>query len=343
MKAIRAHSFGGPDVLQLDDLPEPSPGAGQVRVRLHAAGVNPYDTYMLSGTYAIKPPLPYSPGADGAGVVEAVGDGVTGVRVGDRVYIGGTADHKAYGAYRQVVICATSQVHPLPERLSFAEGAAVNVPCLTASRALNRATPSGGDTVLVHGASGAVGLAAVQLARAAGLTVIGTAGSDDGLDLVVTEGAHHAVDHRDPQHVEKVTALTGGRGPDVIIEMLANVNLDLDLAMLAPRGRVVIVGNRGRIEIDPRRIMAKDAAVHGMSFWNQTDAEFAEAYEAVDAALASGALQSGGGPGTAARRRRRSPPAGDVAGRPRQDRARHGVADLSMARRAELQLRRRRL
>jgi len=290
MKAIRAHSFGGPDVLQLDDLPEPSPGAGQVRVRLHAAGVNPYDTYMLSGAYAIKPPLPYSPGADGAGVVEAVGDGVTGVRVGDRVYTGGTADHKAYGAYRQVVICATSQVHPLPERFSFAEGAAVNVPCLTASRALNRAAPTGGDTVLVHGASGAVGLAAVQLARAAGLTVIGTAGSEDGLDLVLTEGAHHAVDHRDPQHGEKVTSLTGGRGPDVIIEMLANVNLDLDLALLAPRGRIVIVGNRGRIEIDPRRIMAKDAAVHGMSFWNHTDAEFAEAYEAVDAALASGAL-----------------------------------------------------
>ena len=106
MKAIRAHSFGGPDVLQLDDLPEPSPGAGQVRVRLHAAGVNPYDTYMLSGTYAIKPPLPYSPGADGAGVVEAVGDGVSGVRVGDRVYTGGTADHKSYGAYRQVVMCS---------------------------------------------------------------------------------------------------------------------------------------------------------------------------------------------------------------------------------------------
>ena len=144
--------------------------------------------------------------------------------------------------------------------------------------------------MLVHGASGAVGLAAVQLARAAGLTVIGTAGSEAGLDLVLTEGAHHAVDHRDPQHGEKVTALTGGRGPDVIIEMLANVNLDLDLAILAPRGRVVIVGNRGRIEIDPRRIMAKDAAVHGMAFWNQTDAEFAEAYEAVDAALASGAL-----------------------------------------------------
>jgi NADPH2:quinone reductase len=290
MHAIRAHAFGGPDVLQLDELPDPSPGPGQVRVRLHAAGVNPFDTYMLSGTYAIKPPLPYSPGADGAGVIEAIGDGVSGVAIGDRVYIGGTADHKAYGAYRQVVLCRESQVHALPARISFSEGAAVNVPCVTAYRALHRATPKSGDTVLVHGASGAVGLAAVQLARAAGLTVIGSAGTDDGLELVVAEGAHHAVDHRDPQHVERVMSLTGGRGPDIIIEMLANVNLDHDLTMLAPRGRVVVVGNRGRIEIDPRKIMGKEGAIHGMAFWNQSDAELLAAYEAVGEALASGAL-----------------------------------------------------
>jgi NADPH2:quinone reductase len=290
MKAIRAHSFGGPEVLQLDELPDPTPGPGQVRVRLHAAGVNPFDTYMLSGTYAIKPTLPYSPGADGAGVLEAVGDGVRAFGVGDHVYIGGTVDHKAYGAYRQVVLCRESQVHPLPARVSFSQGAAVNVPCVTAYRALHRAMPRTGDTVLVHGASGAVGLAAVQLARAAGLTVIGSAGTDDGLELVVAEGAHHAVNHRDAQHVEKVMSLTGGRGPDVIIEMLANVNLDHDLTMLAPRGRVVVVGNRGRIEIDPRKIMGKEGAIHGMTFWNQSEEELLAAYQAVDDALASGVL-----------------------------------------------------
>jgi NADPH2:quinone reductase len=291
MQAIRAHAFGGPDVLQLDELPDPSPGPGQLRVRLHAVGVNPFDTYMLGGAYAIKPALPYSPGADGAGVVDAVGDGVTAFTAGDRVYIGGTADHKAYGAYRQVVLCGEAQVHALPDRVSFSEGAAVNVPCVTAYRALQRATPKSGETVLVHGASGAVGLAAVQLARAAGLTVIGSAGTDDGLELVAAEGAHHAVNHRDPQHVEKISSVTGGRGPDIIIEMLANVNLDHDLTMLAPRGRVVVVGNRGRVEIDPRKIMGKEGAVHGMAFWNQSDAELRAAYEAVDEALASGALR----------------------------------------------------
>lgn len=291
MKAIRAHSFGGPDVLRLDDIAEPTPGPGQVRVRLHAVGVNPFDTYMLSGTYAIRPPLPYSPGADGAGVVDAVGDGVSDVRAGDRVYVGGTAEHAGYGAYRQMVVCMPGQVHPLPERVSFAEGAAVNVPCVTAHTALQRAAPKPGDVVLIHGASGAVGIAAVQIARAAGFTVIGSAGSEDGLALIAAEGAHHAVDHRDPGHVERVQALTSGRGPDVIIEMLANVNLDHDLAMLAPRGRVVIVGNRGRVEIDPRKIMGKQGVVTGFTLWGLTPEELQQAHEAVGEALASGALR----------------------------------------------------
>ncbi len=291
MKAIRAHAFGGPDVLRSDDIPEPAPGPGQVRVRLHAVGVNPYDTYMLTGTYAIKPPLPYSPGADGAGVVEATAPDVTGVAVGDRVYTGGTADHQSYGAYREVVLCTVDQVHPLPERVSFAEGAAVHVPCLTAHVALERATPRGGDVVLVHGASGLVGLAAVQMARAAGLTVIGTAGTDDGLALVTAAGAHHAVDHRDPAHVDRVQTLTSGRGPDVILEMLANVNLDHDLTMLAPRGRIVIIGSRGRIEIDPRKIMSKHAVVTGLALWGLAAEEVRRGHEALGRALASGALR----------------------------------------------------
>ena len=291
MKAIRAHEFGGPEVLRYADMPEPAPGPGQVRGRLHSAGVNPFDTYMLTGTYAIKPPLPYSPGADGAGVVEAVGDGVTGLAVGDRVYTGGTADHQSYGAYRQVVLCTPSQVHPLPARVSFAEGAAVNVPALTAHVALERATPRGGDVVLVHGASGSVGLAAVQMARAAGYTVIGTAGTDDGLALVAAEGAHHVVDHRDAGHIEKLQTLTNGRGPDVILEMLANVNLDHDLTMIAPRGRIVVIGNRGRIEIDPRKIMAKHAVVTGLALWGLTAEEVTRGHEALAAALASGALR----------------------------------------------------
>ena len=291
MKAIRAHQFGGPEVLRYDEIDEPAPGPGQVRVRLQAVGVNPFDTYMLTGSYAIKPPLPYSPGADGAGVVEAVGDGVTAVAAGDRVYTAGTADHESYGAYRQVVVCGAGQVHPLPERVSFAEGAAVNVPCVTAHVALERASPRAGDVVLVHGASGAVGLAAVQMARAAGLTVIGSAGTDDGQALAAAEGAHHTVDHRDPKHIDQIQALTSGRGPDVILEMLANVNLDHDLTMIAPRGRIVVIGNRGRIDIDPRKIMGKHAVITGLALWGLSAEELRRAHEALGQALAGGALR----------------------------------------------------
>jgi NADPH2:quinone reductase len=201
----------------------------------------------------------------------------------------------AYGAYRQVVLCTEGQVHALPDRVSFAEGAAVSVPCLTAHVALERAAPRSGDVVLVHGASGAVGLAAVQMARAAGLTVIGTAGTDDGQELVRAEGAHHALDHRDPAHVERIQGITNGRGPDVILEMLANVNLDHDLTMIAPRGRIVVIGNRGRIEIDPRKIMAKHAVVTGLALWGLTPDEVGRGHDAIGAALTSGALRPGVG------------------------------------------------
>src|SRR5919198_1415980 len=123
MKAIRIHTFGEPEVMQLEEVPDPQPGPGQVVVRMHAVGVNPVETYIRAGIYP-KPPTPYTPGADGAGVVEAVGEGVTRVAVGDRVYTAGSLS----GTYAQQALCKEAQVHPLPQRASFAQGAAVNVP-----------------------------------------------------------------------------------------------------------------------------------------------------------------------------------------------------------------------
>ena len=128
MKAILVREFGGPEVLTVADVPDPTPAAGQVLVRVHAVGINPFDTYMRTGTYATKPPLPYTPGADGAGVVEAVGSGISGVAVGARVFFGGTATHQAYGADAEKVLCEPQQLHRLPDRLTFAQGAAVGVP-----------------------------------------------------------------------------------------------------------------------------------------------------------------------------------------------------------------------
>lgn len=291
MKAILAREFGGPEVLKLEEVPDPVAGKGQVRVKVHAVGVNPYDTYMRSGAYAIKPALPYTPGADAAGVIDQVGEGVSGLKSGDRVYVSGTSQGKAHGAYAAYVVCDPSQVHRLPERISFAQGAGLFVPYVTAWRALfGRAQARAGDIVFIHGASGGVGTAATQFARAAGMTVIGTAGSDAGLEVVRRQGAHHAVNHRNAGYLDEVTRLTGGSGPTLILEMLANVNLDNDLALIAPGGRIVIIGNRGRIEIDPRKIMFKDASVFGLALWGIPAEEQARAHQAIVAGLESGAL-----------------------------------------------------
>ncbi len=275
MRAIRVHEFGGPDVLKLEEVPDPIAGKGQVRVRVHAVGVNPYDTYMRAGGYALSPEPPYIPGADAAGVIDQVGQDVSGMRPGDRVYIGGTATSRAWGAYASLVVCKPHQVHPLPERLSFAQGAAINVPYATAWRAVfQRAQAERGETIFIHGASGSVGLAAVQMAHAAGLTVIGTAGTEEGAALARAQGAAHVLNHREAGYLDQLGLITNG-GPDIIIEMLANQNLDNDLAVLARNGRIVIVGNRGRTEIDPRRIMSKEATVRGTAFWNIAENDLA--------------------------------------------------------------------
>ena len=291
MKSILVREFGGPEVLKIEEVPDPVPAAGQVLVRVHAAGVNPFDTYMRTGNYAIKPPLPYAPGADGAGVVEAVGAGVTAFAVGARVFFGGTATNKAYGTYAQKVVSEPHQLHALPERLSFAQGAGIGVPYVTAWRALHdRARVQPGETVFIHGASGGVGLAATQIARAWGATVIGTASTAEGEAAVRSSGALHVLNHREPNYLDRLNTITGGRGPDVIVESLANVNLDNDLSALAFGGRVVIVGNRGRVEIDPRKTMGKDAAIVGMALWNTTPPDLARTYRAIEAGLSDGTL-----------------------------------------------------
>jgi NADPH2:quinone reductase len=290
MLAIVVRAFGGPEALQPEEVPDPIPGAGDVLVRIHAIGVNPYDTYMRSGAYAIRPDLPYIPGADAAGIIEHVGHDLSGVAIGDRVYICGTAAHRAYGAYASLVVCRPAQIHPLANRLSFAQGAAIGIPYVTAWRAVfDRAQAQPGETMLVHGASGAVGLAAVQIGHAAGLTVIGTAGTDEGAALVRAQGAAHVFNHREPGYLDRIGSITNS-GPDVVIEMLANQNLDADLSVLAPRGRVVVVGSRGRVEIDPRKTMAKEAAVLGTAFWNLGADDLARIYAALGQAFEEGKL-----------------------------------------------------
>jgi NADPH:quinone reductase len=292
MQAIRVHQFGGPEVMKLEDVPDPKPGSGQVLVRLHAVGINPVDAYVRAGTYTISAGLPFTPGSDAAGVVEAIGDGVKQWKRGDRVYIFGTASGIRAGAYVQLAVCDTSQVHRLPDNTTFAQGAAVGVPYSTACRALfQKARAIPGEIVFIHGASGDVGIAAVQLAVARGLRVIGTASSGRGQELVKQQGAQHVLDHHAPDYLEKLTALTEGRGPEVILEMLANVNLVKDLTVLAPHGRIVIIGNRGSIEFNPRAAMQRDATILSMMMPNASEIDLASIHAALVAGLANGSLK----------------------------------------------------
>lgn len=292
MRAIRVHEFGEPEVLRLEEVDDLTPGASQVVVRVRAAGVNPVETYIRSGIYP-KPPTPFTPGSDGAGVVQAVGAGVERVGVGERVYVAGSLS----GTYAEQALCREDQVQPLPERASFAQGAAMFVPYGTAYQALfhcGHAAPA--DTLFVHGASGGVGIAAVQLGRAAGMTVIGTASTQRGRALVSEQGAQYVCDHGAAAYVDEVKALAGEHGVDVILEMLANVNLDRDLDLLALRGRVVVIGNRGErnqgtIAINPRAAMIRDASIIGMTLRNATPAELVRIHAALVAGLANGALQ----------------------------------------------------
>ncbi|HSI33738.1 MAG TPA: NADPH:quinone reductase [Tepidisphaeraceae bacterium] len=281
MRAIRVHEFGEPDVLKLETVPDPTPGPGQVVVRAKAIGVNPVETYVRAGKYGPRQ-FPYVPGSDIGGVIESVGPGVTQWKAGDRVYTASTLS----GAYAELALCDAGKVFRLPDGVSFAAGAALGVPAATAYKAVfMRGQAKPGETVLVHGASGAVGLFCVQMLRAHGCTVVGTGGTAEGRELVKREGAHHALDHTAAGYLDELAKLTGGAGVELIVEMLANVNLDKDLGALAKFGRVVVVGNRGRIEIDPRQTMARDADVRGMTLMNVTDAELKSIHAALGAML----------------------------------------------------------
>jgi NADPH2:quinone reductase len=283
MRAIVVRAFGGPEVLALEDVPDPRPARGEILVRVRAIGVNPYETYIRTGTYTRTPKLPWTPGHDAAGIVEQVGEGVTSFRPGDRVYTIATLS----GAYAELVLAPEQGLVKLPERTTFAEGAALAVPYSTAWVALHRkARVQPGEVVLIHGASGGVGVATVQLARAAGAIVIGTAGTAEGERLVREQGAHHVLDHRAKDHLARA-----GREIDVIVEMLANENLNADLEALAPGGRVVVVGSRGKVEVDPRLTMTRDLTVQGMSLSNLTLEEKARLQPAIAAGLESGALR----------------------------------------------------
>ena len=292
VKAIRAHSFGGPEVLQLETVDDPVPGLGEVVVEVRAAGVNPADTYMRSGTYAIRPELPYTPGGDAGGVICAKGPDVTHHKVGDRVFVGTALSFDLTGCYAEKVKRRASEVLPLAEGISFAQAATFGVSYPTAHYALfERGGAKAGETVFIHGASGSVGSSAIQLAKRAGLRVVGSAGTAKGLELVRAEGVDHAVNHTEAGYMNDVRRVTGGNGPELILEMLANVNLAADMDLAAKYGRIIVIGNRGEITVNPRVAMMKELDIRGIALWNATAAQIEPIMRDILAGVADGSLR----------------------------------------------------
>uniref|UniRef100_A0A8R1DGJ8 PKS_ER domain-containing protein n=1 Tax=Caenorhabditis japonica TaxID=281687 RepID=A0A8R1DGJ8_CAEJA len=269
MRAAVVRSFGGPEAIELLTTARPSIKSDEVLVRNHAAGVNPVDTYIRAGQYAKLPPLPYSPGKDGAGVVEQIGDNVKHVKIGDRVWYGSELNSSAQ-------FTAVKNAFPLPDGVSFSEGASLGVPYLTAYRALfHLAGAKAGDVILVHGASGGVGSALMQLAAWKNIEAVGTAGSEQGIEFVRSLGAKKVYDHTKTGYVDEIKH-DYATGFNYIFEMSAHLNLNTDMGLLAPRGKIAVIGNRAETVINARQLMATEGSVFGVALGLSTNSQLIE-------------------------------------------------------------------
>lgn len=293
MKAVQITEYGGPEVLQLAEIEEPTPKENQVKVKLYATGLNPSDSYTISGTYAFnRPDLPYVPGYDGAGIIEEVGSTVKNVKVGDRVFVSAFSKEESTGTYAEKVVVNADNVYLLPDHMTMNEGAALGIPAFTAYSALHqKARIRAGEFVLIHGASGAVGTNAVQIAKAMGAIVIGTASTEKGRENILQLGADYAIPHVTEENKEQLVEITDNKGPDVIIEFLANVNLETDSKVIANHGRIIIVGNRGTIEFTPRNLMGNEATVTGMAFTRPSKEVLNEVVHGITALISTGYLK----------------------------------------------------
>jgi NADPH2:quinone reductase len=292
MKAMRAPQFGGPELLRLEDAPDPPVKEGHVVIRVKATGINPADLVRLSGRYPQTLPLPYIPGTDVCGEVEAVGAGVTHVRVGNRVF-GRSLNG---GGYAEKASLPANETIPLPANLSFAEGAAIPVPFYTAYVALHhKAALKAGETVLVSAGGGGVGVAAIQLAKAAGARVFTTVGSQEKVERTRALGADVAINYKTQDFATEVQKLTDGNGVNVIIENVATDNLAKDFVALARYGRIVLIGTgTGKAPEATFTVSAalmKDATIHGMVLGNSA-ASIPDIANALTAMFAVGTIKA---------------------------------------------------
>ena len=261
MRAWRVHDWGEPESMSLEDIATPAPGAGKVRIRNQAAGLNFFDILQVQGKYQIKPPFPFTPGAEVAGVVDAVGSGVTEFTSGQRVL---AITHGSGMA--ECTLSRADMTFPIPDGMSFAEAAAMPIVYHTSYFALrDRATVRPGEWLLVHAGASGVGVSAIQLGRAFGARVIATAGGPEKLEFAKAQGAEHALNYNDGTWVDQVKQLTGGRGADVIYDPVGGDVFDLSTKCIASGGRLIVIGfASGRIpSIAANRILLKNISIVG--------------------------------------------------------------------------------
>ncbi|KAI1706047.1 zinc-binding dehydrogenase domain-containing protein [Ditylenchus destructor] len=285
MRAAVVRQFGAAEnILVESGVPIPTVDDKQILVQVHSAGVNPVDTYIRSGTYAALPSLPYTPGREGAGIISKVGTNVKNLKVGDRVWF----NQPITGSTAQFALTNAELTYPLSERLSFSQAATLGIAFMTAYKALfDKAGAQAGQSLLIHGISGGVGLAASQLAKAHGLRVAGTSSTQQGSKLARQNGAQDVFNHGQENYIAEIKEKFPN-GFDIILEMLANVNLAKDIDLVANHGRIVVIGNRGSIEINPRALMSKEALIIGVMLGLSTTEEYQRIAERLNALIEAG-------------------------------------------------------
>jgi NADPH2:quinone reductase len=262
MKAWQVRAWGEPEEMTLADIPVPAPGAGEIRIANRAAAVNFFDILQIQGKYQVKPPFPFTPGAEVSGVVDAVGEGVAGFAVGDRVLAAPMG-----GAFAELTIAPAARVLRIPDGMDFPEAAAMPIVYHTSYFALKqRADLRKGEWLLVHAGASGVGMAAIQIGKAMGARIIATAGSEAKLDFCRSQGAEYAIGYGDARWVDRVKELTGGRGADVIYDPVGGDVFDLSTKCIAPEGRLLVVGFAGgRIpSMQMNRVLLKDISIVGV-------------------------------------------------------------------------------
>lgn len=296
MKAIWYEDTGeAAVVLQYGDIEQPQPGPGEVLVRVHASGVNPSDTKFRSGWMGLKQPYPRTiPHNDGAGIIEAVGEGVPSSRVGERVWIYEAQRGSAWGTAADYVVVPTHKAVPLPEWFDFAAGASLGVPAMTAHFSVFSDGPIAGKTILIHGGAGAVGMYAIQLAKWGGAQAIATVSNEEKAEIATQYGADHILNYRQEDIVKRVGELVGKRGCDRIIDVALAANMDINAKLVARNGVIAAYesGNAPQITLPFYDLLYKNVALRTVLVYAMSEEAHGAAARDINQAIADGALQA---------------------------------------------------